>query len=91
MENVGCTPKQESPIDKAKQSLRDNIEQARDIAGRFEAVLADVLTEPEKETTIKDSDVQPPQCSLESYLWTMNDLVVRLKRYLSEIQKRVQL
>ena len=91
MDEMGSTPKKESPIDNVLESLANGIGKLKtQTLPKFESILASVLIEPDK-TTNPEATAAEGRTSLESRLILMNDEVREIDEYLTSLQNRIQL
>lgn len=90
MDNVGCVPQKESPIEAAQNVLKNIIGETKEIMTGFETKLSAVITQIKAAPTSEKKDTTP-QTSLERYLTNLTDEVLEINNHLRSIQNRIQL
>jgi hypothetical protein len=87
------TPKgigKDSPIQKALNGLKNNIGSVQETMGKFESILASVISQPDKPPPEKET-IAGGQTSLETVLTELCNSVANIDNYLRQIQNRIQL
>ncbi len=93
MENLGkaCEPQKESPIERAKNRLRNLIGETKEVMTGFETRFFSVVGQPEESLTDGEKAETAPQTQLEEYLVAMAKEVAEINNYLVSVQNRIQL
>ena len=95
MNDAGCTPQKESPIESAKSRLRNLVGETKEIMNGFETKLSSVITQPEitqpKTSPTSGKAETAPQTPLEEFLVAMINDVTDINNYLLSVQNRIQL